>query len=231
MVLSPTQTRSSSIDLFLRVPYFASQPREVLEMLADAAVAKYYPAGSIIFSEGEMTCSLYVVESGIVKICRIGKDGREHILHFIYPGDTFNDVAVMDGGPNPATAVAYTDATTCCISRSDLQHIARCYPSVAWALLESIARRTRHLIGVVENLSMRNVRGRLAHLLLEEAEAQRTHAIPRMLTQQEMASRLGTVREMVGRALRGLAADGIIEFDRHQIVILDPERLAEEAEV
>lgn len=78
---------------------------------------------------------------------------------------------------------------------------------------------------------MRNVRGRLAGLLLEEAARENEHAVPRMLTQDDMAARLGTVRDVVGRALRGLAADGIIEFDRHQIVILDLDRLSDEADI
>ena len=97
--------------------------------------------------------------------------------------------------------------------------------------IESISRRTRQLVGMVQDLSMRSVKGRLAHLLLEQAEANEDDALPRMLTQEEMASRLGTVREMVGRALRSLASAGIIEFDRHRIIILDVERLRKEAEV
>ena len=100
---------------------------------------------------------------------------------------------------------------------------------MAWALIESLARRARHLVGLVQDLSMRNVRGRLARLLLEQAQSAGDESIPRMLTQEEMASHLGTVREVVGRALRGLASNGIIQFDRHRIVILDAERLAEEA--
>ena len=94
-----------------------------------------------------------------------------------------------------------------------------------------MASRARYLVGLVEDLAMRNVRGRLARLLLEEAEGTERRTVPRMLTQEEMAARLGTVREMVGRTLRSMAASGLIEFDRHRIVILDPERLAEEAEV
>jgi len=78
---------------------------------------------------------------------------------------------------------------------------------------------------------MRSVRGRLARLLLEEAESRDTNIVQRLLTQEEMAARLGTVREMVGRTLRNMANDGLIEFDRHRIVILDPQRLAAEAEV
>ena len=78
---------------------------------------------------------------------------------------------------------------------------------------------------------MRSVRGRLAHLLLMLAGESEDDEVPRLLTQEQMASKLGTVREVVGRALRDLAADRIIEFDRHRIVILEPDRLAEEADV
>ncbi len=117
--------------------------------------------------------------------------------------------------------------------------LAERYPDLAWALIESLARRARYMLDLVQDLSMRNVRSRLAHLVLTQARASlREDArdaardeMPRLLTQEEMASRLGTVREVVGRALRGLAADGIIEFDRHRIVILDAERLAQEAEI
>ena len=179
--------------------------------------------------EGEPVAGLYLVAEGIVKISRYSSEGREHILHLIHAGDTFNDVAAMDGGPNPATATAYTDATVYLIPRPDLRAIVDRHPDLAWALIENMARRARHLVNMVEDLSLRSVKGRLARLLLEQAETNQSGAVPRLLTQEEMASRLGTVREMVGRALRSLAAEGIIEFDRHRIVVLDAERLADTA--
>jgi CRP/FNR family transcriptional regulator len=86
-------------------------------------------------------------------------------------------------------------------------------------------------VGLVHDLAMRSVRGRLARLLLEEAEHTQSGIVERLLTQEQMAARLGTVREMVGRTLRSMANDGLIQFDRHRIVILDPQRLAEEAQV
>jgi CRP/FNR family transcriptional regulator len=98
-------------------------------------------------------------------------------------------------------------------------------------MLESIASRTRHLVAVVQDLAMRNVRGRLAHLLLAQAEAANRGDLPVSLTQEEMASQLGTVREVVGRSLRMLVAEGIVEIDRNRIVILDRSRLEAEAEV
>ena len=217
--------------LWAAVPYLEELRPQVVEALAAAASCRNYAAGELIFNEGDPCAGLFLIERGVIKITRFAKDGREHILHLLHRGDTFNDVASLDGGPNPASAIAHTDAVVWRIRRADLHRLAESHPDLAWALIESLARRARYLIGLVEDLSMRNVRSRLAHLLLAQAQAAETDEVPRLLTQEEMAGRLGTVREVVGRALRGLAADGIIEFDRHRIVILDPERLAQEAGV
>lgn len=231
MVARSCQPERNAAKLMRQVRYFRQLAPEVLEELAQAAVLVHHQAGAIIFLEAEPSTGMYVVEAGIVRIIRLTRDGREHILTMPNPGDTFNDVAVLDGGPNPATAVAHSDVALWRIEREDLRRTAKQHPELAWALLEDLASRARYLVGLVEDLAMRSVRGRLARLLLEEAQASETDTVPRFLTQEEMAARLGTVREMVGRTLRSLAADGIIEFDRHRIVILDQERLAAEAEV
>ncbi len=105
------------------------------------------------------------------------------------------------------------------------------HPDLAWALIESLARRARFLVASVQNLAMRDVRGRLAKLLLEQAEAVERGETPVPLTQEEMANRLGTVREVVGRTLRALAADGIIAMERQHIVVVDRTQLAKDAEI
>ena len=219
------------IDLWQGVPFLAGLPAEVVQALASVAVRLQRPAGALLFGEGEPVAGLYLLEVGSVKICRFSKEGREHTLRVFQPGDTFNDVAAFDGGPNPATAIAFSDVVVWRVGRADLQRLAQRYPALAWALLESIARRTRFLVNLVQDLSARNVKARLARLLLEQAQVGEAQAAGQLLTQEEMASRLGTVREVVGRALRSLAASGVIAFDRHRIVILDAERLAEEAEL
>ena len=220
------------VALWHAVPYLSGLPRDVVQALSEVATRGRYEAGETVFLEGDPIAGLYIVQEGAVKISRFSKDGREHIFYLFYSGDTFNEVAAMDGGPNPVTATAHTPAVLWRISRDDLQHVAHRYPALTWALLVSIAGRTRQLVSIVQDLSMRNVKGRLARLLLEQAQAAADDDhLERMLTQEEMASRLGTVREVVGRSLRSLAAEGIIEFDRHRIVILEPERLADEAQV
>jgi CRP/FNR family transcriptional regulator len=226
---SPTRGETQQ-NIWRTVPWLEDAPDESIRALAERAYARRYAAGEVIFLEGEPAAGLFLVASGTVKISRFSKEGREYILHLQHVGNTFNDVAALDGGPNPATAIAHSDVTLLRVDRRDLQTIITRYPSLAWALIESLARRARHLVGLVQDLSMRNVRGRLARLLLEQAQHSHDEEVARFLTQEEMASHLGTVREVVGRALRSLAADGIIEFDRHRIVILDPDRLVEEAE-
>lgn len=225
--------RPLPLALWQTVPFLTTLPIEIIRTLATAASCHRYEAGALLFTEGEPVAGLFLIEEGTVKICRYSKEGREQTLSLFNRGDTFNDVAALDGGPNPATAIAFTDVIMWRIARPDLQQIVQRYPALAWALIESIARRTRHLVGLVQDLSLRSVKGRLAKLLLEQARAQAgaQDSVPRMLTQEEMASRLGTVREVVGRALRSLVSSGLIELDRHQIIILDAERLAEEAEI
>lgn len=212
------------------VAHFAEVSPPALRVLADIIHVLHYDAGKAIFWEGEPATSLFVVVEGAVKICRHATDGREHILHLLQPFDTFNDVGALDGGDNPATAIAHSDATVWSIPRVDLIRIAQAHPELSWALLEAMARRARHLVAKVEDLSMRSVKGRLARLLLEEASKEGDEDIvPRHLTQEEIANQLGTVREMIGRALRNLADDGIIVVDRHQIKILDVKQLTDEA--
>jgi CRP/FNR family transcriptional regulator len=202
-----------------------------IDELAQVATCLSCPQGATIFLEGDPPSGLFLVERGVVKISRVSLEGREHIIHLAEPGDTFNDVSTLDGGPNPAHAVAHTDVVLWRIDRSDLQRLAFVYPDLAWALIEDLAARARMMVALIHDLAMRSVRGRLAKLLLSQANAGQADVVERWLTQEAMAARLGTVREMVGRTLRSLAADGIIAFDRHRIVILDPERLAEEAEI
>jgi CRP-like cAMP-binding protein len=218
-------------ELLRKVNFLQGISDVALQKLMGSAVRRSVSAGTILFMEGDPVVGFYLIESGQVKISRVSQDGREYILLLLGTGDSFNEVAALDGGPNPATATAYSDAVVHCILRDELRRIVHENPDLAWAMIESISRRARHLVGMVQDLSMRSVKGRLANLLLDQAEANEANASPRMLTQEEMASRLGTVREMVGRALRGLANDGIIEFDRHRIVVLDVERLRKEAEV
>jgi CRP-like cAMP-binding protein len=219
----------SDPDLLRRVPYFAGLNDDVLAALAAVTFERRYVRGQVLFLEGDPCAGLHIVADGEIKIFKLSPQGREQVLRQLGPGSTFNEVPVLDGGPNPASTAAVTDATVCIITRDDIKRLAQTYPTLAWALIESTARHARHLVLMVEDLSLRSVKARLARLLLIQAQASTaTDEIDRsqMITQAEMAARLGTVREMIGRVLRDLADDELIVFDRHRIMIKDREALA-----
>lgn len=245
-------TDPAVVALWQQVPFLTQLDPVVLDDLAACGLLQRHGAGEIIFMEGDAVPALFLIEEGAVKISRFSREGREHIVHLLGRGDTFNDVAALDGGPTPATAMAHTDVQLWRVDRAALHDLALRHPAFTWAILEGMTRRARRLVSIVQDFSMRNVKGRLARLLLDEARAAAATGdeavgdgsagadireiaagaeVPMNVTQEEMASRLGTVREVVGRALRNLHQAGIIEAERQRIVILDPERLAEEAEI
>lgn len=216
------------------VPYFAALEGRILRDVAGYARRHTYQAGEMIFMEGDPCAGLFVIQTGQVKVFKLSTEGREQTLHALGPGQSFNEVAVLDGGPNPANTMAVDTTVVLCLARDDIRQLAFQYPVLAWAMVEHMARRARFLVSVVEDLGLRSVKARLAKLLLEEAQRSAdAGSVERsqLLTQQEMASRLGTVREMVGRALRSLVQDGAIRIDRHRIEVIDRAELETQAQL
>jgi CRP/FNR family transcriptional regulator len=202
------------------LPYFKPLDDEALARLTRTIVERGYEKDKVVFLEGEPCQGLYIVREGSVKIFKLSAEGREQILSYVRPGDSFNEVAVFDGGPNPANVTAAEATILWIVPRSEIVDLIKKNPQVALAIIQNLGARLRHLVGLVEDLSLRQVTARLAKLLLEMATAGE-HA----LTQQEMAARLGTVREMIGRSLRQLESRGLVKTERGRIVILDREGL------
>jgi CRP-like cAMP-binding protein len=144
------------------------------------------------------------------------------------PGQSFNTVPPFQPqGTNHATVQATDTVTLYAVSKDDLHRLVSEHPPLALALLRDFADRLDHLTDLVEDLSLRTVRGRLARLLLEEADA---GEVARRWTQTEIATQLGTVREMISRTLRALDDAGLIRVDRQRILLLDREGLEAEAQ-
>lgn len=210
--------------------FCADLPMPALAALATLAGPIQRPAGTLIQLEGDTPEAMYVVARGRVKIARIGLGGREQVLNVIGPGGHFNTVPMFDGGPCPANAEALTDVTLLALPRDALLEAVERYPSIALALLREFTGRLRHLVNLVDDLALHSVQGRLAGLLLEQAEAAERGAAPPPLTQAEMAARLGTVREMIGRALKTFEALGLLRLDRGTITLIDRAGLARQRE-
>jgi CRP/FNR family transcriptional regulator len=215
--------------LLSSVPYFAHLDATTLNAVARGAVRRHYAKGETVFLEGDPCAGLCVVEKGRIRLLRLSVEGREQVVKLLRPGEFFNEVAVLDGGPNPVSAMAATESILWVIDGDTMVRLLNRYPALAAAVIENLASRARHLLSLVEDLSLRTVSARLAKLLLAQAGGGRE--APRRLTQQEMAAQVGTVREMVSRVLRRFEEEGLIRFERHRIVLLDREGLEREAKV
>jgi len=187
---------------------------------------RQYPAGQIVLLEGAASSVLYVVQAGRLKLFKTSARGREQVLRLLRPGDMFNEVAVFDEGPNPASAQAIEDCTLYLLRRRDLMRFVVERPGIALAITRTFAHRLREALALVEDLAFRDVTSRLAKILLEGGDGE--GAVPR-LTQELLAAMAGSRREVVGRALKALSQEGAVKLERGKIHVRDRkvlERLA-----
>ena len=214
-------------ELLHTIPYFSGLEETGINSISRHVYEKKAGRGELLLSEGGKADVLYFVVEGAVKVFKTSADGKEQILRIIRPGDSFNDVAVLNGGVSLVSAGAMGPVVLYALKKSDLEGIMREHPQVAFNVIRVLARRVAELIGLVEDLSFRHVTGRVAKMLLEYA-GEKTGDRPR-LTQQEMAAMIGTAREMVGRSLKSLEGDGAIRIERGRIIITNLKALRETA--
>jgi CRP/FNR family transcriptional regulator len=207
-----------------RVNYFHDLAEPELHRLLALVVEQRLQAGQVLFLEGEPCQGMYLVYEGRVRIYKASPEGREQVLTVARPGETFAEVPVFDGGPNPASADAMEPSVVYLFPIADLNALVRTSPEIALGVIRVFAMRLRHLTRLVEDLSFRHVTARVAKLLLQAAQGEGAAAGSR-LTQQEMAAMIGTAREVVARSLRNLEQQGAIQVQRGQIVIVRPELL------
>ncbi len=210
------------------VPYLAELDAATLETIGRVAVRHKYDAGQMVFLEGEPCAGLCIVQQGWLKAVKISPAGREQVLRVIGPGEVCNEISVFAGTPNPATVMALEAATVWTIRRETILSLMDESPGLARTITQNLAARVLNLLTLVEDLSLRTVEERLARLLLQQADEGTLHR-RRWATQTEMAARIGTVPDVLNRALRGLVEEGLIRVKRHQIQILDPQGLEAKA--
>jgi len=209
--------------------YFSGLDSDELDSIRQYIFERAVARGEIILFEGEPARAVYFIVSGVVKVFKTSADGKEQILYLARPGDSFNDVPVFDGGLSLASAEAMTQVVLYGIEKDDLEARLREHPKLAENVLQVLSQRIEQIISLVEDLSFRRVTGRVAKILLENAED--TSGQQPKLTQQQMAAMAGTAREMIGRSLKLLEDEGKVRLERNRIVIRDKEALREIAGV
>ena len=214
------------VEMLRQIPLFATLSAEELAHVAAMTVMRHYDRGDLILLEGDLGGALHYVRSGLVKVFKTSVGGKEQVLRMIAAGHTFNDVPALDGGPNPASAAAMEPSVVYMIRRAELRHLIITRPEVAEAVVQTLASALRHLVALVEDLSLRHVTARVAKILLDQEASPHEEQHVYHLTQQEMAALAGSAREVVGRALKELEAAGAIEMRQGRAVVLSLERLS-----
>lgn len=202
---------------------------EILMRLAASATWKVAPVDSVVFWEGDVETNLYYLQYGSLKVLKAAPDGREQVLRFLGAGEIFNEIGVFAKRANPATAIALEESGIWLLPRQALEDILVAHPRTALRIMENMADRFIDLVALAADLSLRTVEARLAKLLLEQAAEGDVIERRRWTTQTEMAAHLGTVPDVLSRAIRELTRAGLIEMDKQSIRILDRGGLTERA--
>ncbi len=212
------------------VPLLAGLSPAEISALAAVAVEKRFDAGDVFFREGEPCHGVFLILTGRVKIFKTSSTGREITLAIEAAPSSVAEVPLFDGGPYPASVAALEPVTAAFIDTRDFQRVCRTHPEVALKMLASAGRRLRQLVGVIERVTFGSVRQRLAGLLVEMGREAGSRRFPLTFTHQELASRLGTVREVVSRNISRFQAEGLIRIGGRKVELLDPQGLEREAE-
>jgi CRP-like cAMP-binding protein len=219
---------------FRKAPIFADLTDAELNFLVQRTVLRKFDDGEMIFSEGDPCPGLYVIESGFVKIFKTSPSGREQVLAIDGPGHSIAELPVFDGGNYPASAQAVQPTALLFVSKQDFHALCQEHPKVALKVLRVVGRRLRGLVAIIEELSFSTVRHRLAAALLRMArQGRNTPAgieITLPVSNQELASQIGTVRELVSRNLSRLQTAKIIKIDGRTVTISDLHALEAEVE-
>lgn len=223
------EDQQPTTDPLARLPYFAALSSEERGRAMSRAVRRHVAAGEVLFVEGESVAGLYLLERGSVKLFKTSPDGKEQVLRYMGAGDSFNEVPVFDGGPNPVSAQAIEDGEVRVLSRASVLELMHATPAFAAAVVQTLAARLRHMVALVEDLSFRQVTARVARILLQTIEPSegvgagaggRAH-----VTQREIAQMAGTSREVVARALKALEDSHAIHIDHGTIQITSEDTL------
>lgn len=217
------ESHTDPSNLFSRHSYFQLASPGLLEQIAARSRRHIFKAEEIIFMEGDTGTSLWIVESGSVKISRIRGEGSEHILHLLGSGDSFNDIAAVDGGPTPVMATALSLAVCWALPAAALRECLASHPDLAMNVITLLSKRVRHLIDQLEELALYSVMVRLIRFLLAQADHPTLNEPG--ITRAAIAAHLATTPETVSRSLLKLQELGYIRFDRHRIMITDRETL------
>ncbi len=208
------------MDQFTHVSLFTGLSERVLAAIDGVTTSRSFSKNSIIINEGDLSSSMYLLVSGKVKVYLSDEEGKEFVLSTLGPGAYFGELALLDDEKRTASVKTIEDSIFKCLHKEDLLKLQNDFPEVSQTIIHNLVKIIRSLTENIKSLALKDVYGRIRRMLMDMAEI--SNPIAEKLTQQDIASRVGSSREMVARILKDLAAGGYIEIDKKQIHIIKP---------
>lgn len=206
------------------VPFFTQMNDQELDVIRSVAVEKSYPKHAVVLTEGEIGDSLYMIESGRVKIFIGDEEGREIILKLLGTGHFFGEMSMIDQQPRSASVTTLEPSTFLILSHQAFEHCLERAPRMANMVLRVLAQRVREADRKIGTLALMDVYGRVASTLLELAvNTNGKLVVSEKLSQQDLANMVGASREMVNRILKDLSDRGFIAVESKSITIINRE--------
>jgi CRP/FNR family transcriptional regulator len=203
--------------------YFDNLPEAMLKEVAKYTHLREYQRGDVLFWEGDPCDGLYILESGSAKIFRISPQGRQYIARVLQEGDTFAEVPAFDGGMNPVNVEALETCRIWVVESKPLQELIKSDPVFTQKVLANFGKMLRGMVKMVSEMAFYQVTHRLARLIDAELPQDKSAH----WTQEQLAARLGTVREVVARSLKELERSGAIKVEDRRIMIADKEAFSQ----
>ena len=227
-ILSPPT--SEKLQILRGNIYFEGLDTSALGMVAEHMHLHLFKRKETIFLEEEKSAGLHILKRGSAKIYRLSPQGRQYIVNILTEGDTFNEVSVFGGGGNPVNAATLEESEIWIIEGKILRELPLAHPLYAQKIINNFANNLRNLVHRVSGMAFYQVTHRLARLLIKLPEDSLSGENNARLTQDQIAARLGSVREVIARSLKELERGGAIRVEKRRIYIVDREKLESFAE-
>ncbi len=218
--------------ILAQVPLFKNAPERALEVAASVVQLREFPAGTILFQEGDMGEALYILQKGLVKLSKVDLGGYEKTLAILQPPEFFGEMALLGDKARSASAVTLGATEAYLLFEDDFHKLIQAYPQVSINLTTTLAQRLSGTNDEAQILSYKDAQGRVAYVLLRlyrsgVIELSEDGTAKVQLTHQELANLAGTSRETVTRALKVLEKQEVIRTRPKEIVVIDIDGLEE----
>lgn len=212
-----------NIEIISGVPLFSGLPEDQQLELSQIAAGKNYQKGDVVFWEGDKGDGFYVIAAGQVKVFKVSSEGKEQILHIFGPGEPIGEVPVFTGKPFPACAEALAKSHLLFFPRAAFMDLIAGNPSLALNMLAVLSLRLRQFTLQIENLSLKEVPGRLAAYLIYLSGEQKNELFVKLnISKGQLASLLGTIPETLSRIFAKMSEQQLIAVNGRHIRLLDP---------